>query len=167
MFDDFSVNLPYPVVCGEITDRELNLLYCFSGGRFSKLTNLTTHLYQSVIFSNDCTTYNLLTAVYQCELLHLSKLLHAILSFGGDPVFAGKYNYFSASYTSYQKNLKVALEENILAKQQTVSEYCELIDSTQNQSLADFLKRLTMDEQLHIKLFEDELLRLFDNQYQL
>ncbi len=150
---EFSLALPYPELSGKITNDELIQLYDLYAGRFSELTAVTTYSYQSVIV-NDCKIASVFKRIAMTEMVHLNKLAKAIFFFGGAPVYAGKYNYFSGSYTDYESDLKQMILNDVQTERQSIYEYKQLITRTQNQSLCELLSRIAMDEELHLNLLE-------------
>ncbi|MBR3864018.1 MAG: ferritin-like domain-containing protein [Clostridia bacterium] len=150
---EFSLALPYPELSGKITNDELIELYDLYAGRFSELTAVTTYSYQSVIV-NDCNLSTIFEKIAESEMVHLSKLAKAIFFFGGAPVYAGKYNYFSGSYADYESDLKQIILNNAQGERQAIYAYKQLATRTQNQSLCELLSRIAMDEELHLNLLE-------------
>lgn len=151
---EFSLALPYPELSGSITNDELIQLYDLYAGRFSELTAITTYSYQAVIVGDE-QIQKILQGVAMTEMLHLHKLASAIFFFGGAPVYAGKYNYFSGSYADYENDLKQIILNNYQAEEQAIYAYKQLASRTQNQSLCELLSRIALDEELHLNLFND------------
>ena len=163
MFDQINLNLPYPQVEGVATEREVLCLYDFYAGRFSELTAITTYVYQSVILG-DCSLSKLLNEISLVEMEHLNLLAKALVVFGADPVFTGKYNYFSCDYTNYSKDVRDFLTTNIQWEMDAEKQYKKLANETQNQSLSQLLTRIAMDEEMHAKLLTNAYLELFNEQ---
>lgn len=149
MQENTSLFLPYPKLSGEITNSELNNLYDLYAGRFSELTSITTYIYQAVITQGRDISETL-HRISITEMKHLELLANAIMFFGGDPVFAGKYNYFSCSYTNYCKDIREFLITDIQWELSAQKDYKNFALKTQNASLAELLTRLSMDEELHV-----------------
>ena len=85
----------------------------------------------------------------------------SILVFGADPVFAGRFNYFTCEYTNYSKNVREFLSENIRGEISARKAYLELGYKTQNQSLRELLTRIAIDEEAHVKALTEQYYRLF------
>jgi rubrerythrin len=158
--EEFNLCLPYPEVSGEITQRELGDLYDLYAGRFSELTAITSYVYQSII-SSDKELSEVLLKISVTEMEHCEMLGKCILAFGADPVFAGRYNYFTCEYTNYSKDVREFLCENIRAEMTARKAYLELAYKTQNQSLRELLTRIAMDEEAHVKTLTEQYYRLF------
>lgn len=151
---EFSLALPYPELSGSITNDELIQLYDLYAGRFSELTSIATYSYQAVIVGDE-QIQRILQGVAMTEMMHLRKLASAIFFFGGAPVYAGKYNYFSGSYADYENEIKQIILNNYQAEEQAIYAYKQLASRTQNQSLCELLSRIALDEELHLNLFND------------
>jgi rubrerythrin len=158
--EEFNLCLPYPEVSGEITQKELGELYDLYAGRFSELTSITSYVYQSIIIS-DKELSEVLLKISVTEMEHCEMLGKAILHFGADPVFAGRFNYFTCEYTNYSKDVREFLKENIRGEASARKGYLELAYKTQNPSLKELLTRIAMDEEAHVKTLTEEYYRLF------
>ena len=158
--EEFNLSLPYPEVCGEITPKELGELYDLYAGRFSELTAITSYVYQSII-CGDKELCEVLLKISVTEMEHCEMLGKSILVFGADPVFAGRFNYFTCEYTNYSKDVREFLSENIRSETSARKAYLELGFKTQNQSLRELLTRIAMDEEGHVKALTEQYYRLF------
>lgn len=153
----YSLCIPYPEVCGNISPRALETLYNLAFGRFSEMTAVCSYAYQSVISEKFADLSEILSGIAQVEMYHCRLLAKAIFAFGAAPVFAGKYNYFSGSYVDYEKDVTSFLQNNIEGEGRTVADYREAADSQDNSSLSDLYYRIAMDEELHVRIFTDIL----------
>jgi len=159
MFDYYSLALPYPQLEGEINQKELLSLYDLCSGRFSKMSSICSYLYQSII--SDEQVKELFAGIANSEMHHLSLLLNAIKHFGGNPIFAGKHNYFSGSYVNYENDLKQVFFDNVYLKRQSVKILTNLSANTNNGSFCNLLTRIAMDEQLHEQLLINAYISIF------
>lgn len=161
MEGEYNLNLPYPEISGEASAREIEDLYDLYAGRFSELTAITSYIYQSII-CNDTQLSKLLLRISITEMEHCERLGKALMTLGADPVFAGRYNYFSCGYTNYSKDVRDFLTANINGEENARRAYLELAYKTQNQTLRELLTRIAMDEEHHFKLLNEEFYRLFN-----
>ena len=92
----------------------------------------------------------LILGISVIEMEHLERLGKAMVCFGVDPVFAGKYNYFSCDYANYSKNVRGFLISNVQGEIGAKNEYLKLAGKTENKSLCELLTRIAMDEELHM-----------------
>lgn len=151
MDNEFSLLLPYPTVTSAHDERDLNRLYDLYAGRFSEMTSTCTYVYQNIISGESCLA-RLLGGIAMVEMHHLNLLGNAIFALGGDPVFAGRYNFFSGRYADYEKDVKVFLQNDIIAEQNAAESYRSAAELSDNPELKDLLIRIAMDEDLHIEL---------------
>lgn len=151
MDNEFSLLLPYPTVTSARDERDLNALYDLYSGRFSEMTATSTYVYQSIISGKSCLA-RLLGGIAMVEMRHIDLLGKTILALGGDPVFAGRYNYFSGRYADYEKEVKTFLQNDILAEQNAAESYRAAAEQSANPELKDLLIRIAMDEDLHVEL---------------
>lgn len=152
MNTEFALALPYPAVDSANSDNDLLRLYDLYAGRFSELTAICTYSYQSVIAQNPCVE-RLVSGIAQVEMFHLKLLAKAIFALGGDPVYAGRYNYFSGRYADYEKDVCVFLSNNAASERQTAENYREAARLSYNRQIKELLERIAMDEEMHVELF--------------
>ncbi|MBO4962311.1 MAG: manganese catalase family protein [Clostridia bacterium] len=155
---NYSINLPYPELSGKISPNTMALLMESFGGKNSEFTSLTTYIYQHLMVGNkNSNLATLLSKISIVEMKHQELIGEAIVFFGGKPLYSGAYNFWNGSYANYQENVLKFLSDNILAEQNAIRLYEEIIEHTQNDSLKKLLGRIIMDEQLHLTIFETEL----------
>jgi len=151
MNNEFSLALPYPEVDRAPDEREVGRLYDLYAGRFSEMTTICSYVYQKVIVCNPCVA-GLLGGIAAVEMLHLNLLAQAIFALGGDPVFAGRYNYFSGRYADYEKDVCVFLQNDVEGERRAAAEYRSAADASCNPQLRELLMRIAMDEDYHAEL---------------
>ncbi len=154
MDNQFSLLLPYPAVTPAPDERDLSRLYDLYAGRFSELTTICTYVYQSIIVDNECIS-RILKGIAIVEMRHLNLLGNAILALGGDPVFAGRYNYFSGRYADYEKDLCVFLQNDVAGERSAAESYRAAAELSRNGELSELLIRIALDEDLHVELLEN------------
>lgn len=163
MFEDFKVNMPYPAVCGEISERELLELYDLYAGRSSEMTATSTYVYQHVLSKKKYERVaELFIGIAAAEMRHIELLASAISEFGGDPVYAGKYNWFSGGYPDYEKGIEQMLKNDIIAENEAARAYYKAAENTENESLKGLLSRIGMDEEYHAAMLGETLKELFE-----
>jgi len=153
----YSLCLPYPEICGRVTSREMETLYDMAAGRFSEMTTLCSYVYQSVISAETDEISQIVANIAKVEMGHYELLAGAIFKLGGDPVFAGRYNYFSGSYVDYEKITKAFIHNDIDGELAAINAYREAAENSTNQSLSDLYLRIAMDEELHVQILSDLL----------
>ncbi len=161
MFENYNVNMPYPAVCGEIGERELLELYDLYAGRASELSATFTYVYQHVLSKKKFEHLaEIFVGLAIAEMKHIELLSSAIAEFGGDPVFAGKYNWFSGGYPDYEKNLEQMIKNDIEAENAAARAYYRAAECSSNESLKGLLCRIAMDEEFHSSMLSEAFERL-------
>lgn len=162
MLTDFALQLPYPTVTGKISEREAAGIYDLYAGRFSELEAITSYMYQAIIMHDDDKIGNILRQIGIVEMRHLDLLGEALCTFDHDPVFTGKYNYFTTGYTSYINDTRQILLYDIEDEKRAAESYRNLADITDNLSLCELLVRIAMDEELHERILIEKYEELFN-----
>ena len=107
MSGNCSLELPYPKVIGQVTQREIEKLYDLYAGRFSEMTAITSYTYQSVITSG-MPLSELLEEISVVEMRHL-QMLASLVEYS---LFCGlhiPYSFLGAKYLKsvIKTNLKM------------------------------------------------------------
>lgn len=151
MENEFSLALPYPEVDKVPDERDALRLYDLYAGRFSEMTAVCSYVYQSVVSSDPCVA-RLVKGIAAVEMRHLDLLAKAIFALGGDPVFAGRYNYFSGRYADCENDLRTFIQNDIYAEINAAESYRTTAEASFNPQLKELLCRIAMDEDLHVEL---------------
>ena len=155
------MNVPYPEVTGSAGQKTLANLYDLYAGRASEMTAICTYVYQHVLTEKEYAELaGLFMGIGGVEMRHLDLLAGAIYALGGDPVYAGRYSWFSGSYADYTKDVKLMLQNDIETEKAVAEAYKQAANATDNQSLAELLMRIAMDEELHAELLTCALEKL-------
>lgn len=161
MSKDYSIKLPYPKIEGVVYPQDIRCIVDDYSGRASELTAILQYSYQQYIsHSYDEELAKDLLGIAIVEMTHHELLGEAIAQMGGDPIMGGSTCFWSGSNVNYTKNPVTFIRNNINAEYQAIQNYRRSIACVRNQSLKDLLARIIMDEELHIKIFEDILERL-------
>lgn len=161
MKKDYSIDLPYPELEGPFCKNDIICILEDYSGRSGELTAILQYIYQQYISHMfDEKLAKTLLGIAIVEMEHHELLGEAIAKMGGDPIMGGKTCFWSGSNVNYTKNPITFLRNNIQAEKQAIANYRRSILCVQNQSLKDLLARIIMDEELHIKIFEDLLQNL-------
>lgn len=152
--------LPYPPV--EVTcpnSAWLPPLKELYAGRRSELGAITQYCYQSFILSRRREELSkLLRSIAIVEMHHLEMLGKLICLCGGTPDFAGKSrNWWSGSFLNYRKDpcgaLLVSLSDEVAA----VDAYRNAADRIRDPKIQEVLRRIAMDEALHVQTLREEI----------
>ena len=95
------------------------------------------------------------------EMLHLDILGRTITALGAQPVYCQNpptaFNFYSAKYVTYSRNLVHMIEDDIIAEKKAVSLYSRMLTRLKCDQLKDIISRILQDEKLHLEKFEEIL----------
>ena len=89
------------------------------------------------------------------EMTHLDMLADVILDLGVYPKFvAGKGELWDSSLVPYGISTRNRLELAIKAEYAAITQYRDHICKIKDKDINDLLKRIILDEELHVKIFK-------------
>ena len=135
--------------------RVVKIIKDLMSGTESELRAVLQYFYQSSLAKEiDKDVSDILEEISIVEMMHLEKLSHAIVDFGGEPRYENSAGqYFNAGVVSYTGRLREMLDKNISGEQRAIENYKRAIEMVENNSLKELFKRIIEDEKLHIKIF--------------
>jgi len=155
-----KVNLPYPAVqAGEVNLRYARAMLSNVGGRNSEMNAVSLYFYNSLVtkkeYESFATCFHSISIV---EMHHLDIFGELALQLGADPRLWGRassrYIYWSPGYNQYPREIKALLRNAIDGEQAAIRKYSEQAQTIQNANIVENLKRIILDEQHHIEIFE-------------
>ncbi|MBQ9511479.1 MAG: manganese catalase family protein [Clostridia bacterium] len=152
-----TLPMPYPRINVERRDvmsaRRLSSAYAGNGGELSAILFYT---YAALMTEND-ELKDTLECVSITEMKHLEILGKLIKALGGDPKFYdwNTRRYFDASKVEYRASDERIIRSALESERAAVKHYRALLDSTNDKSVKDILKRIILDEEHHIKIFTE------------
>lgn len=161
----FNVDMPYPEVKVERKDLELaKKVFNLYAGEVSEDTSTHNYVLQALMFSENEEIRKILKEIAIVEMHHLELLGTLIKKLGLVPLFLStnnnKIKWFSGSYVFYEKDLKKVLLKDIYIEKMAIKNYETLISETSDKNIIHLLKRIILDERLHIEIFEKLLTTL-------
>lgn len=157
---DYKSDLIYPEIKVKEKNIEISkMLLDIYSGRNSILNNIFSYLYQIPFVSNNIS--EILSNLIEVEINHAKIISKTIYLLGLKPRFMynnlNNFKYFNTSYINYETNEKKILENNLNLKEELVDIYNKLIDKIEDENVLEILKRILIDENIHIKIFKDLL----------
>lgn len=169
--ENYSDPSPYP----EIRVQGPNLYFAEIlmddyAGMVSEFTAISQYLYHYFFFKDiDKELGELLENVSINEMLHMEILAEIIKLLGGNPVIRGSYstygNYWNGSFVYYGTNLCERLKADIDAEHKAIEEYQKHIYFITDPNIQLILQRIILDEKVHIRLFNQALLKFCGCEY--
>ncbi len=161
-----KLDLPYPKICVAQKNPQLArlLMHCYAG-EVSEETAIHQYMYQSFYLKQEnAELSDILSQIGEVEMRHLQMLGFLIRKLGVYPLFldpTDNYNAFwSGKYICYETNLTEMFQANIYAEQKAIREYNALIQTIDDECVKEILKRIVLDERLHLEIFEKILASL-------
>lgn len=166
--ETYKVALPYPEVgVSETNDQYLRLILEDYAGVSSEMTAVNQYDYQRLILDYPtCKEISeAIEEISKVEKLHLEMLGEIVILLGGDSRYwsiqKGNPTYWSPQYISYNKSPRDILLENIRAEEKAIKQYSQHIEKIKDREILQVLKRIVLDEQLHLEIFKDLYTRYF------
>lgn len=155
-----TLDIPYPSVRVSEKNPDLGrrLSHSFAGD-VSEETAIHQYLFQSFLLQDsNAEISQVLESIGKVEMYHLKLLGLLMKKLGVYPVFydfsIGNHEYWSSKYVSYDTNLEDMLKANIMAEKHAIFQYDAFISSTNDIYVQALIKRIVLDERLHLEIFE-------------
>ncbi len=153
----YNANIPYPKIKVERKDIEIakDLLNSYAG-RVSEDTAIHNYVFQ-MMMQDQPELKKILEGISIVEMHHLEILGKLIYALGLTPLFANVEDnhttWFSGQYVNYEKNWQQILSDNIFQEELAIKNYEKIISKTNDINVKHILKRIVLDERVHIEIF--------------
>lgn len=154
-----AVDLPYPDTAHILGIKEQGKMLSMAyAGTVSEMTAVTQYTYQHIILEAGYPEISdMLACISMTEMKHLVILGTIMENCGVEPRFAdvstGRERYWSGTYPNYIRDVQSLLLEDIAGEQMAIREYERLIARLRDPAITAVIRRIILDEQLHIELF--------------
>ncbi len=154
----YSIDIPYPEIKVEKKDIELakKILNLYAG-EISEDTAIHNYTFQMMIMHANEERKKILKEVAITEMHHLEILGLLIEKLGLTPFFVGVQNgttkWWNGEFVTYEKEWKKMLLDNIGLEELAIQNYEKIIEETEDENVKYILKRIILDERLHIEIF--------------
>jgi bacterioferritin len=159
----FSSSLPYPELKVTAPNRiYAEILMDDYSGIVSEFTAVNQYLYHHFVTDEtNKEVAKMIENIAIVEMLHMEMLASLILKLGGNPVFRGgrstARNFWNGRLVYYGKNLCNRLEADLDSEFKAIKNYEAHIKLIDDPYIQNVLRRIILDEDVHIKLFENAL----------
>lgn len=159
MMMEYRIKAPYPKIEVEQKNPEYaKLIMQAYAGEVSEETAVHLYIYQNILLEdNQSEIAKILLEIAKVEMQHIDILGTLIKKLGVYPMYLDpdslNRQFWSASYVDYNPDLKKMLEIDILAEKTAIADYKELIRIIPDHYIKDILKRIILDEELHLEIF--------------
>ncbi|MDR1464663.1 MAG: rubrerythrin family protein [Oscillospiraceae bacterium] len=158
---EFHSDHPYP----ETTVAGKNPAYARAmlsncAGRNSEMSAVALYFYDHIITERDALLSSAFRAIMKVEMVHLELFEKLALHLGADPrlweaqtVPQPRMNYWSPARLPYATNRKLILQNALAAERAAIAIYERQQKEIQDEGVVNVLRRVLLDEQLHVELF--------------
>ena len=163
MTKPISVSLPYPSLQGIGEDKKsAALLGSIYAGRHGELKAILQYVYHYFFFKKlgDEKTAQTVLGIAVSEMHHLDVLGELMLELGADPVFFSPTLFGCEgpiAGVSYSKTKEKMLIDDITGELVAINEYTKITETLNNERVEAVLKRIVIDEELHVKVLKERL----------
>ncbi len=158
---NFASPLPYPSLDGiHPNSRDLQAIREDYSGIISELSAITQYVYHQLYAKEegDTSVGSTLLSIAQIEMRHLNLLGSAILKLGGDPRFIYQEDchlvYWNGSVIDHSTQIQQMLVADIVLERKTIACYIRQANATCQPALAALLRRIVLDEEIHISILQ-------------
>ena len=158
MSKPLTLNEPFPTTEGICPDAYslavISPAYASSTGELNAILQYMYHFFN--FEKNGLGDYaETLESIAIAEMLHLKLLGETIMALGSQPIYCQNpptaYNFYSAKFVSYSRNLVNMIEDDIVDEQNTICRYKKMLQRLKNEQVKAIVSRILEDEKLHLK----------------
>lgn len=152
----YKSTLPYPEIRVEKENIEYAKLLMYPYASMVS-EDTATHLYMFQSFILDDEIGKILENIAIIEMHHLEMLAKTINLLGLKPEYKSNDIPWNSNYVNYNTNLKDILKINIDGETLAIKNYNNLIKVIDDKYIKELLRRIIIDEEIHLKIFNDLL----------
>lgn len=161
-FDHFSSDLPYPPVCAD----ELNCLYAREmlsniGGSNSEMSAVSLYFYNNLITAEYPEVSMIFHKISIVEMHHMEIFGTLARQLGENPrLWAARGNrkiYWTPAYNKYPMHIHDLLCNALEGEEAAIAKYRRQLKCICNENIQENLKRIIVDEELHVSIFKELL----------
>ena len=150
---------PYPPVTVEASNRQYAQMLRYDlASANSEFTSITQYIYQSWIL--DASYPQIAETMHRIaivEMHHLNMIGELILLLGGVPLYSVAQNNRNVAWNGgmvqYQGAASACMKNNIIMERTAVDNYKKQIERIKDECVCAVLRRIILDEEVHIQIF--------------
>lgn len=157
----YYVKMPYPKPKVEEENAAYgDILLQDYAGAVSELTAINLYAYQHIISEEGFEEYaEIIRGISIVEMKHLELLGETIKLLGVKPIYINSFapngQLWTAEYVNYSNYILDMISEDIESETKAILSYQEHIDLIEDKYIIKLLKRIIIDEELHLKIFKE------------
>lgn len=158
----YRVRKPYPNVDNECHNKYYaELIKDDYASRDSEYTAISQYIFAHVMTDNEEIAKTFL-GIAIVEMNHLDMLADLIKDLGSVPIFrSGDNEIWNSNFVPYGTSTKDRILLGIKAEKGAIAQYEQHIRKIDDKDIRELLERIIMDEELHIKIFEELLKKYY------
>lgn len=164
------IDLPYPNIDDVAVDKKSAAIISpsFSGGH-GELNATLQYVYHHFNFSEqkDGENAEILMSIAVAEMKHLELLGELLIRLGVDPIYTRfppyKNDFYTAAGVSYSKTPQKMLLDDVTAEMLAIKDYSKMLLELENEKVAAVIKRIILDEELHLKVLKERFVKISGN----
>ena len=155
----YQVDVPYPKISNLKKNPQIARMIMHSyASNVSEDTAVHQYMYQSVLLREAAPEVSeILKQIGIVEMKHLEILARLIQALGVYPIYldpvVDQHEFWSGKYVSYETELRPMLEEDLEAERKAIEQYNTLIHVISDETVQMVLKRIVLDERMHLEIF--------------
>lgn len=162
------VDLPYPD--SEGIERDIwsaTIISPAYAGLYGEMKAVLQYRFHGLYFESylNTETAAILSGISIAEMKHFDILGGLILKLGLPPVYTTIIpgnRVFSAEKVIYGKDPQNMLMDDINGELAAIAEYDRIIGELRNERVSAIIKRIKLDEELHVKILREQLNKIID-----
>ena len=161
-----NLDIPYPKIKVQKKDSGIAKMLMHSyAGDVSEDTAIHQYIFQSFLLQDvNNEISNILEEIGKVEMHHLRILGLLIKELGVYPLYldpiVDRYEFWNGNYVCYDTDLFHMLKADIESEKKAILEYNSLIHVIDDRYIKEILKRIVLDERLHLEILEKLLLSI-------
>lgn len=162
-----QADLPYPSLEGIGEDeRSVRIISPAYADRGSEMTAVLQYVFQSVVFDGiGMQKYaETLLQIAIAEMDHLKILGTLLNQMGALPVFVSrppvKFDFYTTRAVSYSSEPTRMILDDISGETEAIRTYEGMVQKLQNDKVSEIIRRIILDERLHLKTLKELLEKL-------
>lgn len=156
----FQSSEPYPPIdCSIKNSKYARIMLNNMAGNRSEMSTISLYIYNQLITDEHKEIAQMFHKISIVEMRHLYIFGTLARQLGADPrLWTSCHNrtvYWSPGFNQYPKALPKLIEHSLQGERFAVEKYTKQLNVIKDETIINNLKRIILDEELHIKILEN------------
>ena len=166
VLSEYHSDMPFPEI--KVSGKNAyyaSLLATDYAGFVSELTSVNQYFYHHIVSENiDKEISVMLENIAVVEMYHLEVLARLIFLLGEKPKYFAQDDYWNGDYVYYGEDLLGQLEADLQGEYDAIENYEKNIEVIEDPYIINILKRIILDEEVHVRLFQKAIEKVKETQ---